>query len=208
MRAMKTSEFANTPFKGLKSALEKRRFPLRERDVKQDKSDEDIFREAMADVREITEYRMMSAAAAPPPNLPPCRKDDSIDILTGIVKGETKMRISDTSEYMAWVKPNIRRDILERLHGGDFSVQDSIDLHGMTLVEAEEALSRFFKSSVRRGLFCVKVIHGRGLRSPHGPVLKEALKRLLHRSFSKWVLAYATARNNDGGLGATYIILQ
>ncbi len=205
---MRASKFANMPFQGLKSALEKRQFVVREQNVTDVRSDEEIFIEAMSDVREIAEFRMISPASAPVPGRLPRHKDDSIDVLTRIVKGESKIRISDTAEYIAWVRPRMRRDILEKLHRGDYSVQDSIDLHGMTLVEAEEALAGFFKSSVQRGLFCVKVVHGRGLRSSHGPVLKEALKKHLHRSFSKWVLAYATASGSDGGLGATYIILR
>jgi DNA-nicking Smr family endonuclease len=94
------------------------------------------------------------------------------------------------------------------LHEGDFSVQDFIDLHGMTLAEAEEAFSFFFRDSLRKHLFCVKVIHGRGLRSPGEPVLKTALVKWLQGTFRKRILAYATAKDCDGGLGATYIILK
>jgi DNA-nicking Smr family endonuclease len=162
----------------------------------------------MAEVREIPSFRKISTERSPKVDPVPSRKDDALDILKRIVKGETRMRLSDTAEYIAWVMPHMRRDIIEKLHRGDYAVQETIDLHGMTLVEAEEALSSFFREAIQRRLFCVKVIHGRGLRSPHGPVLKEALKRLLHRSFSKWVLAYATAKHCDGGLGATYIILR
>jgi DNA-nicking Smr family endonuclease len=96
----------------------------------------------------------------------------------------------------------------KRLHEGNFSVQDCIDLHGMTRNEAEKELTRFFSEAVKKRLFCIKVIHGRGLRSPQGPVLKEAFKGWLHGSFRKWVLAYATAKDCDGGLGATYILLK
>ena len=78
----------------------------------------------------------------------------------------------------------------------------------MTLVEAEEALFSFFQEAVKKRLFCVKVIHGRGLRSPKGPVLKEAVIKWLHGQFGKWVLAYSSAKARDGGLGATYIILR
>lgn len=205
---MKTSKFTNTPFEGLKTALEKRRFVLRERNVRDSRSDEEVFREAMSDVREIPAFRMIAPLQLPKMNPVPCRRDDTLDILNRIIKGATSMRLSDTAEYIAWVRPDIRKDIVEKLHRGEYSVQETIDLHGMTLPEAEEALTNFFRESVQKRLFCVKVIHGRGLRSPQGPVLKEALKRLLHRSFSKWVLAYSTAKNCDGGLGATYIILK
>jgi len=205
---MKTLKLAYTPFKGLKEVLEKRHFALRKQDIVEHRTDEEIFREAMSDVREITEFRKILPGQ--PPNIVPLpsQKDDSLDVLSDIVKGKTKIRLSDTAEYIEWVRPRIRKDIAEKLHRGEFSVQDSIDLHGMTLVEAEEALSCFFRTAIQKRLFCVKVIHGRGLRSPQGPVLKEALKRFLHRSFSKWILAYATAKHSDGGLGATYIILK
>jgi DNA-nicking Smr family endonuclease len=205
---MKVSKFVNTPFKGLRSKLEKRHFVLRNADVREVKTDEEIFREAMSDVREIPEFSNLPPGDSPKVHALPCRKDDVVDILTRIVKGEIKIRIADTAEYMAWVKPHLRKDIVERLHRGDYAVQDSIDLHGMTLSEAEEALQHFFRCAVQKGFFCVKVIHGRGLRSPRGPVLKEALKKFLHRSFSKWILAYATASQCDGGLGATYVILK
>ncbi len=205
---MKTSKFANTPFEGLKKTLESRHFPLRNPKDSDIRSDEELFRDAMADVRQIPEFSGPLRRHSPRAVRPSCRKDDAIDTLQRIVKGQAKIRISDTAEFMAWVKPRIRKDILEKLHRGDYAVQDSIDLHGMTLAEAEDALIHFFRSSVQRGLFCVKVIHGRGLRSPRGPVLKEALKKFLHRSFSKWILAYATASHADGGLGATYILLK
>jgi len=205
---MKMSKLTYTPFKGLKAALENRHFPLREPNNVEVRSDEEIFREAMSDVREIPEFRRILPKHTTKVDLLPCQKDDTLDVLNRIVKGETKMRLSDTAEYIAWVRPHMRKDIIEKLHRGDYSVQDSIDLHGMTLIEAEEALSYFFRQAIQKRLFCVKVIHGRGLRSPQGPVLKEALKKFLHRAFSKWILAYATAKHSDGGLGATYIILK
>ncbi|MDH5202675.1 MAG: Smr/MutS family protein, partial [Nitrospirota bacterium] len=138
----------------------------------------------------------------------PVRADDSLDILRQIVNGKRKIRLSDTGEYMEWVNPDIRKDITQKLHQGEFSIQDSIDLHGMTFGEAKEALLLFFRESIRNRIFCVKVIHGRGLRSPRGPVLKEALKNWLQGAFKKWVLAYSTAKDCDGGLGATYVILK
>lgn len=205
---MKTSKFTNTPFEGLKKTLESRHFPLREPKANDIRSDEELFRDAMADVRKIPEFSGPPRRHSPRTARPSCPRDDAIDTLQRIVRGQEKIRISDTAEYMAWVKPRVRKDILEKLHRGDYAVQDAIDLHGMTLAEAEDALFHFFRSSVQKGLFCVKVIHGRGLRSPRGPVLKEAMKKLLHRSFSKWVLAYATASQGDGGLGATYILLK
>jgi DNA-nicking Smr family endonuclease len=56
---------------------------------------------------------------------------------------------------------------------------------------------------------CVKVIHGRGLKSRNEPVLKEKLKgwilKAMHR---KWVVAFASAHMRVGGPGATDILLR
>ncbi len=205
---MRTQKLAYTPFKGLKAALENKNFTLRAKDIIEIKTDEEIFSEAMADVREIKEFRKIPVEQPPGIKHHPLQKDDTLEILRQITQGERKIRLSDTGEYIEWIRPNLRKDILLRLHNGDFSVQDYIDLHGMTLTEAEEALHLFFKEAARKHLFCVKVIHGRGLRSPKGPVLKEALKKWLHGTFKKCVLAYSTAKDCDGGLGATYVILK
>lgn len=171
------------------------------------KTDEEIFREAMADVKEIKEFREI-VPKKPKIKLPHQVEEDSFKILKQIVNGERKIKLSDTGEYIEWVRPNIRKDIAQRLHDGLFSVQDFIDLHGMTINEAKEEFSKFLKEAIKKHLFCVKVIHGRGLRSPRGPVLKEALKKWLHGTFRRWIVAYSSAKDCDGGLGATYIILK
>lgn len=205
---VKTSGWSSAPFKGLKKLLDNREnLHIAPKGI-QDKTDEEVFIDAMADVREIKEFREIPPDK--PPEFRPCRprKDHSLDILKGIVSGDIKINLPDTGEYIEWVHPDARKGITAKLHKGDFSVQDCIDLHGMSLVQAEEAFFSFIKDAVRRGLFCIKVIHGRGLRSPDGPVLKKALPAWLQGSFRKYVLAYTTAKDCDGGLGATYIMLK
>ncbi|MBE0427310.1 MAG: Smr/MutS family protein [Nitrospirae bacterium] len=206
---MKASRYSVKSFKDLKEALEcSDKQILTEKSIPDNKTDEEIFLDAMADVREIKEFREIPSKKPLRIKHLPSENDDSFKILREIVNGKRKIRLSDTGEYIEWVSQNIRKDIARRLHQGHFSVQDFIDLHGMTLGEAEEAFSKFFKDALRRRLFCIKVIHGRGLRSFRGPVLKEALKKWLHGTFRKWVLAYSSAKDCDGGLGATYIILK
>ncbi len=87
-------------------------------------------------------------------------------------------------------------------------MRDCLDLHGMVVDDAEEAVRIFLKESLRRGYQCVKIIHGRGLRSPRGPVIKEALVRWLSGRHRKHIAAFVTARQCDGGLGALYILLH
>jgi DNA-nicking Smr family endonuclease len=197
-----------TPFKGLKDALDNNKCVTNKTTAPNMKTDEEIFLDAMADVREIKQFRAMPPKQPPKITLSRFREDDSIEDLRRVVRGELRIRLSDTGEYIGWVRSDTRRDIIHRLHRGDFAVQDYIDLHGFTLNEAEEAMSLFLKEALRKRLFCIKVIHGRGLRSPDGPVLKRALERLLQGRFRKCVIAYSTAKACDGGLGASYVLLR
>jgi len=202
---LKRDHFTFTPFKGLRDSLGEKRNPAETR------TEEEVFLDAMSDVREIREFREIpyrKPGNRPRKGILAKKRDDTVEILRAIVRGEKKIRLSDTGEYIEWRSPEFNRNITRRLHEGDYSVQDCIDLHGMTTSEAEEALFRFFREAIRRGHFCVKVIHGRGLRSHRGPVLKKAMEKWLHGSFRKLVGAYVTAKDCDGGLGATYIILK
>ncbi len=218
---MKTSSsWSYTPFEGLGEALKdsaragtKRlnsriRKPLPKKGlVGTGKTDEELFLEAMADVKEIKEFRSIPFSQTEvKPRAP--KKDDTLFLLREIVEGRRKIILSDTGEYMEWVCPELRKDIVRRLHAGNFAVQDSIDLHGMTLKEAQDAVFSFFQEALRQKKLCIKVIHGRGLRSPKGPVLKDALRRWLEGKLRKTVAAFVTARDCDGGLGATYILLK
>jgi len=212
LSASKTDTLSYNPFKRVK--IDQAKLPrsgkvqTRTKIQEAGKSDEEVFSEAMADVREIREFREMPVSKIPKKTPPRPKEDDAILVLKEIVSGKAKIRLSDTSEYIEWAGPGIAGDILERLHEGQFAVQDSIDLHGLTLSEAEEAFFAFFSEALRKGLFCIKVIHGRGLRSPRGPVLKEAVARWLSGPLRKSVRAFTSARDCDGGLGATYIILK
>jgi DNA-nicking Smr family endonuclease len=205
---MKKTRHSFTSFKELKHIMKKAQLAPAGEAPPENKTDDEVFMDAMADVREIREFRKIPLSK--PPGIAPrvVKPDNTLDILQEIVSGKRKIRLSDTAEYMEWVSPNMRKDIARKLHQGKFSVQDSIDLHGMNLDEAEEAFHAFFMEAFRRRLFCIKVIHGRGLRSPKGPVLKNALKKWLHGGIRKRIIAYSTAQDCDGGLGATYIILM
>lgn len=172
------------------------------------KSDEEIFLEAMADVREKQEFREIPYKRPIKISITPFKPEDNIKVLKEIISSRYKIRLSDTGEYIDWVRPGARKDLAIRLHRGEFSVQDYIDLHGLSLVEAEDALRKFLKKAITSQYSCVKIIHGRGLKSQKGPVLKEAIKKWLQGPFKKWVMAYATAKYCDGGLGATYILLK
>src|SRR5206468_8055366 len=78
-----------------------------------------------------------------------------------------------SGEEMAFHRPQIPVTVMRRLRRGEYRVQREIDLHGLTVTEAKEALREFLADALERQVRCVRIIHGKGLRSGHrGPVLK------------------------------------
>jgi DNA-nicking Smr family endonuclease len=85
-------------------------------------------------------------------------------------------------------------------------IQDELDLHGLIVPDARAILAEFLASCARRGLRCVRIIHGKGLRSRNGqPVLKQKVAKWLMQRDD--VLAYCQARPVDGGGGAAVVLL-
>ena len=96
---------------------------------------------------------------------------------------------------------------LRRLRRGEYSVRDELDLHGMTQDEARLALGAFLAEAELQGRRCLRIIHGKGRGSgQRGPVLKSAVNRWLRRHAA--VRAFCSARPNDGGTGALYVLID
>ncbi len=202
--------------KDLKKIIKRKRsrMPAPVATVKKDapKSDEQIFSDAMKKVQEIKEFRNIPIHHKKRKIAAECKSGmknrEEYRVLEDVVMGKRRMNLPDTQEYVEWTNPDYRDDIISELHGGRYSVQDSLDIHGYTFEEAELEVERFIRESLMRGLRCIKIIHGRGLRSPDGPVLKKAVIQWLSRRFRKHVIAFVSARQCDGGLGALYALLR
>jgi DNA-nicking Smr family endonuclease len=68
-------------------------------------------------------------------------------------------------------------------------------------------LREFLADAIRHHARVIRVIHGKGLRSGHrGPVLKLVASSYLRRVGA--VLAFASAREVDGGSGAILVLLS
>lgn len=96
--------------------------------------------------------------------------------------------------------------LLRDLRRGKFSIRAEIDLHQMTIPVAREAIRLFLEDAHRHGEYCVRIIHGKGLRSKaNGPVIKKLTDSMLRRRAD--VLAYASAPPSQGGTGAVIVLL-
>lgn len=174
-------------------------------------ADADLWASAVDGVTRLDPGPGLAAHTAPARPQPFHHPDlDALEELRALVHGELPFDISDTDEFIEGAVSGLDHGIVRRLRRGEWAVQGHVDLHGMTRDEAKAAVERFLRESRNAGKRCVLLVHGRGLHSKDQvPVLKEALKTwLVTARFGKHVLAFATARPQDGGGGAIYVLLR
>jgi len=175
-------------------------------------SEEELWAQATTGVSRID----LGAGLASPPGPPPARGDvlhpdlEAIDQLRALVSGEAPFDLADSDEFIEGRAAGLDPSVARKLRKGEYAVQGHIDLHGLTREEAKQAVDRFLKAARADGKRCVLVVHGRGMHSrDQVPVLKEALRTWLATArFGRHVLAFATARPQDGGAGALYVLLR
>ena len=225
MKSSKSSSGVFKPFKDLKALLESKSVelqPLKSAASGKPHAEQNdprpadlLFKEAMAGVKKIS--RTKCAAHIPPPlateSTETGRNSDvdpeSVARLENLVKYGTGFVVSLTPEYAEGIARGVNPEIARRLHRGDFSIQDHIDLHGLRVDDAHKTIDDFLSKSILAGKRALLIIHGRGLSSPTEPVLKSKVYRWLTTSpWHKWVIAFTSARLCDGGAGATYVLLR
>jgi DNA-nicking Smr family endonuclease len=132
--------------------------------------------------------------------------DALIDLASSI---DVDTQLSGVEPGKAAASRGLDPSVIKKLQRGDFGYDAELDLHGMRKREAEAALERFLKMSRASKRRVVLVVTGKGLHSDAGgPVLADAVRHALCRTFVKHVLAYSVARPEDGGDGALYVLLR
>jgi DNA-nicking Smr family endonuclease len=171
-----------------------------------DEDDRRLFREAIGEVRQFD-------PVAPPPAMPkPEPHPYMLEADEAAVPGELLDMSFDPAsmevgEELSYLRDGYPPKLLRQLKRGQYSVQDDIDLHQMNAATAQATISAFLAEAAERGFHCVRIVHGKGLRSKAaGPVLKILVDRMLRRRDD--VIAFASARPMQGGTGAVVVLLK
>jgi len=213
------------PFENLGTLLEKRSLPLAAGAARQASADHEpdavvavdpveersLFLQAMENVEPMEQNHLCVDAQGGAPAASPGRDPDEgvLARMEELVRFGEGFVVSDTPEYMEGIGYGVPPGLARRLHGGDFSIQGHLDLHGHLVGEAKKAFEQFLQEAIEADKRAVLIIHGRGLSSRDGPVLKTKVKEWLTCGpWRKWVIAFASARACDGGAGATYVLLR
>jgi DNA-nicking Smr family endonuclease len=103
-----------------------------------------------------------------------------------------------------FARPGLQYRFLQKLRQGKMTVQATLDLHGLTVNEARDVVSRFLSQSLLQQLRVIKIIHGKG--GDKGAILRGRVYQWLPQVSQ--VLAFCSTIAKDGGTGAVYVLLK
>ncbi|MBB2484059.1 Smr/MutS family protein [Mitsuaria sp. WAJ17] len=167
-----------------------------------------LFELSVGPVTQLPDTGRVLLNAAPPLPEPRQRELDEQAVLRQALSDDFDVEsLLETDETLSFRRPEVSLEVVRKLRRGHWALQAQIDLHGLRRDQAREALGSFIHDSARRGMRCVRVVHGKGNGSPgREPVLKTRVRRWLVQK--QEVLAFVQARPSDGGAGALMVLLN
>ena len=173
------------------------------------KDDElNLFKQAVKGARPLeAEVRVQTAPKKPKPIPKQFLRDEQQALVDSLSDDYIPAHEMESGEELLYLREGQSPSILSKLRRGFWVVQAQIDLHGLVSDEARLYVADFLSSCKKRGIRCVRIVHGKGLGSRNRePVLKHKLRSWLMQKDE--VIAYAQAKPEDGGSGAVIVLLK
>jgi len=169
--------------------------------------DATLFRNAVKDVKPFTAPSKDQYKPKPKPIPLQFIRDEQQALVDSLSDHYTPAHEIETGEELLYLRAGHSPDILSKLRRGHWVIQAKIDLHSLVSDEARAYVSSFISDCKKRGIRCVRIVHGKGLGSRNRePVLKNKLRGWLMQKDE--VIAYAQAKKQDGGSGAVIVLLK
>jgi DNA-nicking Smr family endonuclease len=169
--------------------------------------DQALFARTVGPVHPLRDRGLAELDLPRPPPRPRQRELDEQAALAATLSDEVTLEsLLLTDDGLSFRRPGIGPDVVTRLRKGHWALQGQIDLHGLNREEARETLSGYVRECHRRGMRCLRVVHGKGHGSPgRQPVLKAKVQRRLAPCAA--ANAYAQPTGPQGGAGALVLLL-
>ncbi len=168
--------------------------------------DRRLFRHSMEGTTILKQDRIRPYRKKPAP-YPAQTRSEEREVLRETLNCSFDPSEHENGDELLFVRGGVQQKILRKLRRGEYLVEKELDLHGYRVLQARDTLREFLRDAQSQGRRCVRIIHGKGLRSPEKQsVLKQKVHHWLKQRDD--VLAFCTARSFDGGTGAIYVLLK
>ncbi len=163
------------------------------------------FHDAMNGVQRIKQDRATPFRERRPPIPEQSQRDDQ-EVMQSLLSDHDDADI-ETGDELLFVRSGLQTNVVRKLRRGQYALEAELDLHGQRVAEAHELINTFLRRARKEGKRCVRIIHGKGLGSVSNlPILRGKVNAWLRKKDE--VLAFCSARPNDGGAGAVYVLLK
>ncbi len=165
-----------------------------------------LFHKAAKGARKLKQDRIAPHKPRRKP-IPQQHQLDEEAVMHSLLSDEYDPVEVETGDELLFTRPGIQQRVFRKFRRGQYAIEAELDLHGRVVVEAREMVSDFLRQAQASGKRVVRIIHGKGLSSEGKlPVLKGKVNSWLRQK--EIVLAFCSARKNDGGTGAVYVLLK
>ncbi len=175
-------------------------------DNKDEDADADLFRTTIGPMDPIKQDKVHHDK--PRHNSPHLQRSrDDQEVLANLLSDEYLTEEIQPGDVLSYSVTGLQKNVLRKLRRGDYRREVELDLHGLTVEPARQALNQLLAEAKIEGWQCIKIVHGKGLRSSNrGPVLKSRVNTWLQHCGQ--VLAFCSAPPADGGTGVVYVLLR
>jgi DNA-nicking Smr family endonuclease len=192
-------------------AIEQAEREKRERTAKEEAN---VFRGAIRDVKPIPKSDRYVPESVPVPRVRSApvkartQQEDDAAVLRESLSDQFDVDgLLDDDPTLSYARDGVGPDVVRKLRKRYWPVEDELDLHGMTRDTARDQVGDFLRRAGRRGLRCVRIIHGKGLGSAGGePVLRSMVHSWLVQKDE--VVAFCVPGRAEGGHGALVVLLK
>ncbi|MBM4221781.1 MAG: DNA mismatch repair protein MutS, partial [Gammaproteobacteria bacterium] len=123
------------------------------------------FSELVGPVTPLKARGRVSMKKRQPPPQPRFREADDRAVLDESISGGPSEPPMSASDEISFRRKGVPVSVLRNLRSGKYAIQEELDLHGMNTTQARTALRQFMSELLMSDTRCVRIIHGKGLRS-------------------------------------------
>src|SRR5271165_363815 len=124
-----------------------------------------LFRQAMAGVQPLkSRARIPPGRSSPRARARFARAERAAVLRESLTEGTDLYEVQPGDE-LRFRRPGVPETVLRSLRRGLYRVKSETDLHGLNASDAAAHLAQFLRAARARDLRCVRIIHGKGLRS-------------------------------------------
>lgn len=164
-----------------------------------------LFRDFVHDIKPLPNTKVI----CPPPTVKPSRKrrveSTEENMPAAPFSDYEKLDAVSSEDQLNYCQLGIPYKTLRKLRASQYNVNAIIDLHGMTVADARDALYAFLLRCHREGIRHALIIHGKG-KSMSKPILKNKLNHWLRET--DLVLAFCSAAAKDGRSGSLCVLIK